>query len=279
MSNHSIRFTKMQALGNDFVVIDGVNQKITLNKSQIAQLGERHLGIGFDQLLLIESSDTADFFCRIFNNDGTEAEQCGNGLRCVARFIHEQKLHAGPTILIATKSGKYEVFIKNYDAIRMSMGVPTFEPEKIPFTATSQQKIYELPLLDDRTLSATVLALGNPHAVIRVDSIAETPIKQWGSHFSTHPLFPQGVNVGFMEIVDKSHIILRTFERGAGETHACGSNASASAVAGILNGWLASKVQVDFRYGSLWIEWDGEHSLVYMTGPAVRVFDGQFLSL
>jgi len=264
----------MHGLGNDFVVIDAVRQKISVNSLPIAQLANRYTGIGFDQLLIIEPSSRANFLMRIFNSDGSEAEQCGNGLRCVARFLHEEGLHAQSNLSIETKSGCYEIQIKDYSAISIVMGVPCFEPAKIPFKAEQEQKNYTIPLAN-QSITATVLALGNPHALVRVKNLAEKNIDKMGAEMATQAYFPKGTNVGFIEVVDRKHIRLRTIERGAGETHACGSNASAAVVAGIINGWLDNKVRVEYRYGSLEIEWAGAGQPVKMTGPASRVFTGE----
>lgn len=258
-----ISFTKMHGIGNDFVVIDGVNQPVNAAQLPIATLSHRHTGIGFDQLLIIEPSTQADFFCRIFNSDGSEAEQCGNGLRCVARFLHENGFIKSDSFSIETKAGIFPVAIKDYDHVRVAMGVPAIT-----------QSLVQINLDNKDNAAISVLSLGNPHAVLKVENVRQVNASLLAPAISSHDYFPQGANVGFMEIIHKDHIRLRTFERGAGETLACGSNACAAAIAGISNGWLADKVQVEFSNGSLWVEWQGTDKPVYLTGPAASVFTG-----
>lgn len=265
MKNPLLHFTKMHGLGNDFVVMNTINQPINLKQLHIASLADRHIGIGFDQLLMIESSQSADFFCRIFNADGSEAEQCGNGLRCVARFILEEGLYDQPEFRLETKAGIFSLQIQDYDHIRVALGIPEIN-----------ENLYELHLKQDfGIVPVSILSVGNPHAIVKVETVDLIPTDTLGHEISTHTFFPQGVNVGFMQIVNRNHIRLRTFERGVGETHACGSNACAAAVAGIANGWLQRHVKVEFRYGSLSIDWEGEGTPIYMTGPAARVFSGE----
>lgn len=265
MSQHRIRFTKMHGLGNDFVVIDAINQKIDSSSLPVAMLGNRHTGIGFDQLLIIEPSTKAAAYCRIYNSDGTEAEQCGNGLRCVARFLHENGHVKTDSFSIETKAGVFAVDIKDYDNVRVMMGVPTVVESLIPIKINGEPN----------ETFISVLNLGNPHAVLKVTGLEQTNAGVLASAISSHAYFPHGANVGFMEIIEKDHVRLRTFERGAGETLACGSNACAAAIAGISNDWLASSVQVEFSQGSLWIEWQGNGKAVYQTGPAAVVFSGE----
>jgi diaminopimelate epimerase len=266
MKNHSLTFafTKMHGLGNDFMVINTLNQSIDLKQLPITTLSDRHVGVGFDQLLLIEKSKQADFFCRIFNADGSEAEQCGNGLRCVARFIHENGLYAGSTFSLETKAGVFPIDINDYDHIRVTLAAPNHAAQSVELSLPNQLG----------NLTVNVLSLGNPHAVIKVASLESTPINLLGPAISTHPHFPQGTNVGFMQIINPNHVRLRTIERGSGETHACGSNACAAALTGIKNGWLQSPVKVEFHYGELLIDWDDTKHLIHMTGPAARVFSG-----
>lgn len=259
----SLSFTKMHGLGNDFAVVNTLAQPLTPDVLAIAKLADRHRGIGFDQLLLIEPSQEADFFCRIFNADGSEAEQCGNGLRCVARFIHEQGLTASRTFSIATKAGVYPLHIDDYDHIRVTMGTPDI-----------QETLVELNIATVNRIALSVLSVGNPHAIVKVDSIQSALPATLGEPLSTHAYFPQGANIGFMQIISPHHIRLRTFERGVGETFACGSNACAAAVAGMINGWLQPRVDVEFRYGTLTIEWEGKGKPIHMTGPATHVFSG-----
>ena len=233
----------------------------------IPTLANRHTGIGFDQLLLIEPSDRADVFCRIYNADGSEAEQCGNGLRCIARFIHETAFRTQPSMQVETKAGIFPLFIEDYDHIRVTMGTPLIEEKLIELQFNSSSA----------PLPASILSLGNPHAIIKVESVDAIVAEKLGPDISSHSLFPQGANVGFMQVISPSHIRLRTFERGVGETHACGSNACASVVAGMANGWLTHQVNVEFRYGSLSIEWEGKDKPIVMTGPASWVFSGSIV--
>ena len=262
-----IRFTKMHGLGNDFVIINTINQSLDVQQLSIKLLADRHTGIGFDQLLLIAPSHRADIFCRIYNADGSEVEQCGNGLRCIARFLHEEGLHREPSVHIETKAGIFSLFIKDYDHIRVAMGTPLIQEKLIELKSTANSML----------IPTSILSLGNPHAIIKVESIDSILADQLGPEISSHSLFHQGANVGFMQVMNPHHIRLRTFERGVGETHACGSNACAAVVAGMANGWLTHQVNVDFRYGSLSIEWEGTDKPVYMTGPASRIFSGEVI--
>jgi diaminopimelate epimerase len=265
MQTEHLHFTKMHGLGNDFVILNLMDQALDLHRLPIAELAHRHIGIGFDQLLLIEASTKADFFCRIFNADGSEAEQCGNGLRCVARFIHEQGLETRKAFSIETLAGIYSLSIDDYDHIHVTMGAPDIK-----------EKLLHLPL-SHRAMSIpiSVLSVGNPHAIVKIESIHSAIPDQLGPEIASHSYFPQGVNVGFMQILNPHHILLRTFERGAGETLACGSNACAAAVAGISNAWLQKRVSVEFRYGTLTIEWGGGDQAIHMIGPATKVFEGR----
>lgn len=261
-----IPFTKMHGIGNDFVVINALQQKTNLTPEKIRQLGNRHTGIGFDQLLLIERAKNADFYCRIYNSDGSEAEQCGNGLRCVARFLHESGVTKSESFILETKAGVYSVEIKDYEHIRVNMGLPDIDELLVKLSLPNSEE----------TAEVAVLSMGNPHAIHKVANVQMVNAQTIGCVISTHGYFPRGANVGFMEIVTPNHIRLRTYERGAGETLACGSNACAAAIAGIKNGWLASSVQVEFSRGSLWVEWEGDGQSVYLTGPAEVVFKGFF---
>ena len=257
-------FTKMHGLGNDFVIIDGIKHKIDINNLPITQLSNRHLGIGFDQLLIIEpTSSGADFFCRILNADGSEAEQCGNGLRCVARYIHENKLNQSNSFSIATKAGVFPVTIQDYDHITVTLSAPTIQQSLANVTIDNQ----EIPL--------SILSLGNPHAIMKVDSIDAISTNELAPKIAAQHFFPNGANVGFMQVLNNNHVRLRTYERGAGETLACGSNACAAIVAGKINGWLGNYVSVEFCLGKLLVEWEGENQPIRMTGPATKVFDGK----
>lgn len=262
--SQQLQFCKMHGLGNDFVLIDAINQTFVPDKLWISRLADRHLGIGFDQLLLIEKSHHADFACRIFNADGSEAEQCGNGIRCVARFIQEESLSNLKLLSIETKAGLIKIVIHDYDKIEANMGIPNIEPTLFSI----QTEIASSPI------EFTALSIGNPHAIIRRNDIKNFPIEDIAGKIAHHAFFPQGVNVGFIEIIDRQHIQLRTIERGVGETFACGSNACAAVVAGIFNNLLDNKVTVHLQYGDLVIEWKGEGQPVMMLGPATRVFAG-----
>lgn len=269
-----IQFSKMHGLGNDFVLIDAINQLIQIDAAMVKVMADRHFGIGFDQLLLVEKSHTADFACRIFNSDGSEAEQCGNGMRCVARFIQEESLSNNKSLTIQTKSGIVHIIINDFDNIQVTMGVPRLEPKQIPFLTNATKPLYDLELSPDRSIQIAVLSMGNPHAILRIHSVKDKAIAEIGPTLSIHPHFPHGTNVGFMEIINRQKIRLRTFERGAGETLACGSNACAAVVAGIINEWLDNQVIVELAHGNLFLEWKGINSPVIMTGPASRVFSG-----
>ena len=270
-----LQFCKMHGLGNDFILIDAINQTVSIDKTWIRQMADRHLGIGFDQLLLIEKSHQADFACRIYNADGSEAEQCGNGIRCVARFIHEENLSNLKSLSIETKAGIIAVVIHHFDNIQVNMGVPIFEPKKIPFIAEKQQPLYLIPVENTSTaLEFSALSMGNPHAILRIPAIKHFPVEDIVQKLTHHALFPQGVNIGFVEVIDRQHVRLRTIERGVGETFACGTNACAAVVAGMMNDWLDNNVTVHLKYGNLYIEWAGQNQPVMMTGPAARVFAG-----
>jgi diaminopimelate epimerase len=271
-----LRFSKMHGLGNDFVVIDGVSQKVRLSPERIRQLADRHLGIGCDQLLLVEAPDNADvdFRYRIFNGDGSEVENCGNGARCFAIFVRERKLTGKRTIRVETASGIMELQVVDNDKVIVDMGVPRLVPAHIPFQAEQQAASYTLAV-DGESYTIGAVSMGNPHAVLIVDNVAQAPVAELGPKIEHHPRFPQRVNVGFMEIVSPSEINLRVFERSAGETLACGTGACAAVVAGRLQQKLNSEVKVNLPGGSLHIRWEGEGHPVIMTGPAVTVFHGQ----
>lgn len=257
-------FTKMHGIGNDFVIINCLKEIVDINKLSIKALADRHIGIGFDQLLLIEPSKHADFFCRIFNADGSQAEQCGNGLRCVARYIHEEKLCPKNEFTLETLAGIFPIEIENYDHIRVTLGVPEIS-----------EALFDLKLNKDfKPIPVSILSVGNPHAIINLETHLPL-VDELGPLVSTHPVFPNGANVGFMQILNRKHIKLRTFERGVGETFACGSNAAAAVCAGIINGWLDKRVTVSFPYGDLTIEWAGENNSIQMTGPAAKSFTGE----
>lgn len=270
-----LHFSKMHGIGNDFMVIDGVTQNVFLSKDQIAALAERHFGIGFDQLLLVEPpfDPELDFHYRIFNADGGEVEQCGNGARCFARFVRYRQLTNKSRISVSTKSGNIVLYVEDDDQITVNMGVPQLEPSKIPLRANRQELTY-LERINGETVMFGAASMGNPHAVITVADVATAPVETLGPALQAHERFPASVNVGFMEVVSSEHIRLRVYERGAGETLACGTGACAAAVVGQLQGKLGPKVRVDLAGGSLTIRWKGGDSPVRMTGPAEHVFDG-----
>ena len=271
-----LRFTKMHGLGNDFMVIDGVRQTVSLTPERIRQWGDRHFGIGFDQLLLVEApqSQDNDFRYRIFNNDGHEVEQCGNGARCFAKFVSDQRLTNKQAIRVETARGVIVPEFHGGGEVIVDMGVPRLKAADIPFTAEGDAVVHPLEL-DGRTLEITVVSMGNPHAVQVVEDAEAAEVGRIGALIESHPRFPARVNAGFMQIVSRSEIRLRVFERGAGETLACGTGACAAVVAGILRGLLDSRVRVHTHGGDLTIEWAGEGQPVKMTGPAVTVFNGE----
>jgi len=272
----TLEFTKMHGLGNDFVVIDAINQSVFLTSEQIQQLADRHTGIGFDQLLLVEtaSTPTADFRYRIFNADGGEVGQCGNGARCFMQFVHEQGLGSKTTLQVETAGGLLQLIRGDDGQITVDMGIPRLEPMEIPFLAPARDVTYALET-NDITLEIAAISVGNPHAVLLVDTVASAPVAELGPIIESHPRFPQRVNVGFMEIVDADTIRLRVYERGAGETRACGSGACAAVVAGRLWGRLSAEVKVLLNGGELVVSWPGEGQPVLMTGPATTVYQGR----
>ena len=270
----TLNFAKMHGLGNDFMVVDAIRQTVNLAQLPVTRLSHRHLGIGFDQLLLIVPSTTADFGCRILNADGSEAEQCGNGLRCVARYIVEKGLSKSSEFTISTKAGQYHAAILTDLQVQISMGLPNFDPALIPFLTPERKSLYDFKLKDEVFVQGSVLSMGNPHVVLEVASVADFPVRDIGKQISEHRAFPQSTNVGFMEIIDRNQIRLRTFERGTGETHSCGSNACAAVVAGIMHDNLDASVKVHLKYGELTVTWPEKTKPVLMTGPAIHIFDG-----
>ncbi|MBD8732676.1 diaminopimelate epimerase [Pseudomonas sp. CFBP 13710] len=271
-----LRFTKMHGLGNDFMVLDLVSQHAHILPRHAKQWGDRHTGIGFDQLLLVEAPNNpdVDFRYRIFNSDGSEVEQCGNGARCFARFVLDKRLTAKKTIRVETKGGIITLDVRSDGQISVDMGPPRLVPADIPFQADSQARSYELSV-DGQSVEIAALSMGNPHAVLRVDDINNAPVHALGPKIEHHPRFPARVNVGFLHVVDRTRAQLRVWERGAGETQACGTGACAAAVAAISQGWMDSPLLLDLPGGRLSIEWAGPGHSVIMTGPAVRVFEGQ----
>jgi len=271
-----LRFTKMHGLGNDFVVLDGINQPLALTPAQARRIADRHFGIGCDQILLVERATRADadFRYRIFNADGGEVEQCGNGARCFVRFVHDHGLTDKTAIRVETASGLIEPRLLDNGQVRVDMGAPRFAPADIPFAAEAEAPTYALKV-GLHVLDIAALSMGNPHAVLRVNDLDSAPVDILGAAIESHPRFPQRVNAGFMQVLTAHDIRLRVFERGAGETLACGTGACAAAVAGIRQGWLASPVSVHTQGGDLVIEWAGAGQPVYMTGPAETVFEGE----
>jgi diaminopimelate epimerase len=270
-----LEFTKMHGLGNDFVVIDAINQTVDLTTEQIRFLADRRFGVGCDQLLLVESytGDEADFLYRIFNADGGEVEQCGNGARCFARFIRDKGLTDKTEIPVMTNTGKIILKMTEDDLVTVNMGEPIFLPVDIPVATTEQQDAYQLQI-NDETVQFGAVSMGNPHAVLRVDDVDSAPVESLGAILESHPFFPNRVNVGFLQIVDENTAKLRVFERGVGETLACGTGACAAAVIGMCWGKLNKTVQVSLPGGDLRIEWQGYGHPVLMTGPAESVFTG-----
>jgi diaminopimelate epimerase len=271
-----LKFSKMHGLGNDFVVLDGVRQQVSLSPEQLVYLADRHFGVGCDQILLVEKATQqgVDFRYRIFNADGGEVEQCGNGARCFVRFVHDQGLTEKRQIRVETLKGMIEPRLEADGNVTVDMGEPRFLPAEIPFLADDDVIIHLLDVADE-TLETSVVSMGNPHAVQVVDSVDTHPVGEHGPLIERHERFPQRVNAGFMQIVDRHAIKLRVYERGSGETMACGTGACAAAVAGIRRGLLDSPVRVTTRGGDLTIAWGGPGRPVLMTGPAVTVFTGE----
>jgi diaminopimelate epimerase len=271
-----LRFTKMHGLGNDFVVIDAVGQPIDLDAATIRRLADRHFGIGCDQVLLVEPARLpgTDLHYRIFNADGGEVEQCGNGARCFARFVRDAGLTDLDEIPVGTAAGPIRLFMQPDGQVRVDMGAPIWEPARIPFLAETQAPVYDLAV-DGETFRIGVVSMGNPHAVLPVDDVDQAPVTRLGPRIESHPRFPQRVNVGFMQVLSPEHIRLRVYERGAGETLACGSGACAAVASGRLRGLLGPRVRVGLSGGDLVIEWPGNGAPVLMTGPAQRVFEGE----
>ena len=271
-----LKFTKMQGVGNDFVVIDAIRQDVSLTSEQIRFLADRHFGVGCDQLLLVEKPTVpdADFRYRIFNADGGEVEQCGNGARCFVRFVHDQQLTTKTEIRVETARGIILPRLENDGQVTVDMGAPRFIPSDIPFVAAERALTYALEV-DGTPVEISSLSMGNPHAVQIVDNVDAAPVAEQGPLIEHHARFPQRVNAGFMQLVDDHHIRLRVFERGSGETLACGTGACAAAVTGIQLNKLVSPVTVAMRGGELTIRWDGGSHPVLMTGPAVTVFEGE----
>ncbi|RDV25530.1 diaminopimelate epimerase [Alteromonas aestuariivivens] len=271
-----VQFSKMHGLGNDFMVIDNVTQNVYFSTEKIQQLADRNFGIGFDQLLMVEPpyDPEEDFHYRIFNADGSEVSQCGNGARCFARFVKSKGLINRSKIRVSTKSGKMTLYLEKDGQVTVNMGRPEFEPSKIPLKANKHEKTYVIRA-DDHTLFCGAVSMGNPHCVLEVDNVDTADVHTIGPLLERHDRFPEGVNVGFMQILSADHIRLRVFERGSGETLACGSGACAAVAIGQIQGKLGKDVRVDLPGGSLRIRWQGADSTLKMTGPAEHIYDGQ----
>jgi diaminopimelate epimerase len=283
-----LHFTKMQGAGNDFVMLDATRAPLQLSAAQYRFLADRRFGVGADQILIVEpgqpATDTApatDFTYRIMNADGGEVEQCGNGARCFARFVHDQGLTDKATIRVQTLKSIIAPTLQADGRVTVDMGAPFLIPAEVPFDASGLTprmlngcELWPLQLAN-HPVEVAVVSMGNPHAMMRVDHADSAPVEELGPQIESHARFPRRVNAGFMEVVDRGHVKLRVYERGSGETLACGSGACANVVAGIRLGWLDETVHVDTRGGRLTISWAGPGQPVMMTGPAVKVFDGE----
>ncbi|AGQ99664.1 diaminopimelate epimerase [Vibrio parahaemolyticus] len=269
-------FSKMHGLGNDFMVVDCITQNVFFSQDLIRRLADRHTGVGFDQLLVVEApyDPETDFHYRIFNADGSEVEQCGNGARCFARFVRLKGLTNKYSISVSTKKGKMILDVEDDGEVTVNMGVPEFEPNKIPFKAKQKEKTY-IMRAGDKTLFCGAISMGNPHVVTVVDDVDTADVDTLGPLLESHERFPERVNAGFMQVVSRDHIRLRVYERGAGETQACGSGACGAVAVGILQGLLDESVKVSLPGGELHISWQGPGKPLFMTGPATHVFDGQ----
>jgi diaminopimelate epimerase len=282
-----LTFTKMHGAGNDFIVIDAINQRVELGPEQWRRLADRRFGIGADQILVVERSTTpgVDFRYRIFNNDGSEVEQCGNGSRAFVRFVRDKGLTAARSIRVETMSGIIAPRLEDDGSVTVDMGAPVLEPAAVPFDnaglagrAEGRDTLWPLEIEAQgapRTVLVSVVSMGNPHAVQLVDDVDSAPVLETGPLIEHHPRFPKRVNAGFLQVQDRGHVRLRVYERGAGETLACGTGACAAVVAGIRRGLLDSPVRVAARGGELTVAWAGEGQPVYLSGPAVTVFEGE----
>jgi len=271
-----MKFTKMHGLGNDFVVIDALTQNVRISGPMVRRLSDRALGIGCDQILVVEppTEKDIDFDYRIFNQDGAEVEQCGNGARCLARFVKDRKLTGKSSIRVKTVNRVMNLKINADNSVRVDMGVPLLEPSEIPFKASLKSLLYDIDIAG-HSYSISAVSMGNPHAILQVDDVQAAPVAVLGAQLECHERFPNRVNAGFMQVVDRKQLNLRVFERGAGETQACGSGACAAAVAAMRLELVDSQVTVHLTSGDLTIEWQGEGESLIMTGPAVTVFHGR----
>ncbi len=271
-----LRFSKMHGLGNDFVVIDGVSQSVRLTPEKIRYIADRNFGVGCDQILLVETPETpdVDFRYRIFNCDGSEVENCGNGARCFAVFVRERKLTGKSVIKVETAGGLIELRVQQDEQVSVDMGAPRLEPAQVPFVADARAMTYPIEVAG-KAYDISAVSIGNPHGVLVVENVKTAPVAELGPLIESHARFPARVNAGFMQILSRNEINLRVFERGVGETLACGTGACGAVVSGRLRGLLDEKVKVNLPGGSLQIYWPGEGQSVIMTGPAVTVFHGQ----
>lgn len=271
-----MKFTKMHGLGNDFVVVDAVTQNVRITASMVRRLADRSRGIGCDQVLVIEppTEPGIDFNYRIFNQDGGEVEQCGNGARCLARYVQDRRLTGKNPVIVKTKNRVMELQLETNKLVTVNMGVPQLDPAQIPFQADQPATLYDIDV-NGQNHQIAAISMGNPHAVLQVEDIDEAPVASLGPVLESHPSFPNQVNVGFMQIIDRNKIKLRVFERGVGETQACGSGACAAAVAAIRQELVDSPVTMQLTGGDLRIQWRGGNEPLFMTGPAVSVFHGR----
>ena len=271
-----LKFTKMHGLGNDFVMVDGITQRVKLSPEKVRQIADRHTGIGCDQLLLVEAprDPDVDFRYRIYNADGSEVENCGNGARCFARFVRERRLTSKDQILVETAAGTLQLNVEGPDQVSVDMGAPILEPAQIPFEADIQAETYPL-VVDGETYTIGAVSMGNPHAVLLVEDVLKAPVETLGAAIERHPRFPARVNVGFLQIESRDRARLRVFERGVGETRACGTGACAAMVSARLRGLVDEEVQITLPGGALTIHWPGPGQPVTMTGPATAVYHGQ----
>lgn len=272
-----LKFTKMHGLGNDFVVINALEQTVELDREQVRRIARRRFGIGCDQVLVIRPGrgGEADFLYSIYNSDGSEAEHCGNGIRCVARYLRDNGITCKDELVVESLAGLVRLCFKG-DLVSVNMGRPDFEPQRIPLAATGQRQFYTVEM-EGTDIEFSALSLGNPHAVIAVDDVDSAPVTVVGPQLQRHAMFPNSVNVGFMQVLDNSHIRLRVYERGAGETLACGTGACAAVVAGIKVYNLDSNVEASLPGGSLTVSWDGNDEPVWMTGPSTTVYEGNII--
>ncbi|MCG8709760.1 diaminopimelate epimerase [Brenneria sp. 4F2] len=270
-----MQFAKMHGLGNDFMVVDAVTQNVYFSPELIRRLSDRHCGVGFDQLLVVEPpyDPELDFHYRIFNADGSEVAQCGNGARCFARFVRLKGLTNKRDIAVSTQTGRMILSVTDDDLVRVNMGEPNFEPQQIPFRAIKAEKTY-IMRVEEHTVLCGVVSMGNPHCVMQVEDVASANIDVLGPLLENHERFPERANIGFMQVLDRNTVNLRVYERGAGETQACGSGACAAVAIGIQQNLLSSQVKVSLPGGDLAIHWDGPGHPLFMTGPATHVYDG-----